>query len=1073
MPSLKGLVLHSRDFGYCKITAHVDQRVQIRFCGTNRDAWYSTQHVAEQRDFKWKPLPAGLKCEVKDRGICTITEPVFRVSETSGVHEYAVEFDGPGHETTRLSEVVLWPIPGSLIETPITRIANLQPDLLAHFRAREALTNALVQLHKESSGISALAASRIALLPHQAFVVGTVVDDPVWRYVLADEVGLGKTVEAGVIAHQLLASKPDARILVLCPGPLARQWLCEMHLSFTGRDFRLLDLHPVQRVRLGNWTRVISSIKVAIRDHAQGISTTHWDLVIVDEAHHLLWNDHQYEFIECLSQRVPRLLLLSAVPAREREEELLRLLRLIDPLWYRAGSVVAERFSELYAAQSVIGRRVRIVNSHLSEKDDEDLDLLHEDAKRLMSCNVLRDDEELTSLYSAACKEEIPRESRRLYQQLLDGVVARYRISRRILKNRRARLVDAELLTSVVRVCEVLRYGSEALEREIADVTLDLLQSLGRSAVDRIAMHTLFRKMAQAICDPVALYKITMSLSLPNSDSGARLLSDGSAVYDYDEHQALLEALGGSVGTFIDGTLLSRLRALVRAAIELEEPPRVSQLRRVLERLRLGGTGKILVFAGTYGTAESIAEALSAEFGPASIARFCHDLSDEEKEVQVTRFRHESNCTILISDESGGEGRNFQFADALVHFDLPWSVSAMEQRIGRLDRIGRDRPVKSIVLCPENTVEAAWLDCLDQGFGVFGKSISGLEFMLSHAEHRIIDSALSEGANAVLDLISSIRNQCDQERALDDADALTDVASFRSSNRYLHAVQATADARFEEAVPVYLRSIARSESARRVTDIKDPNLRVWRLRPDDVSNFPLLGLERDGANPLQERYGTFSRTTARERPDLDFFSVGHSVIDALVDAHRRYVHGRTFALRLQSPEISPGRYLSARWRVCASTSGGDDLSIERAIRYLYGRFVRALIDIDTGEALKDSDVLAISTAVEAASASLADLREVKLLELLEPCLNNWGARVAHLVEVSEEHAKQTYGARYGNLDNTFCEEMAADAAFVRRTRSDELPAYTQSLDACITAVRGVKLELDSIGVVCVLMPPRS
>ncbi|SPD63022.1 protein of unknown function [Cupriavidus taiwanensis] len=142
---------------------------------------YSTRVVAEQRDFKWKPLPVGLKCEVKGRGSCAIIDSSFRVNEASGVYEYVVEFDGDGRESAKLSERDLWPIPGSLIETPLTRMAGLQTDPWPHYLAREALIGALIQASKEVSGIEALAASRIALLPHQVFVVGTVVEDPVWR----------------------------------------------------------------------------------------------------------------------------------------------------------------------------------------------------------------------------------------------------------------------------------------------------------------------------------------------------------------------------------------------------------------------------------------------------------------------------------------------------------------------------------------------------------------------------------------------------------------------------------------------------------------------------------------------------------------------------------------------------------------------------------------------------------------------------------------------------------------------------------------------------------------------------
>ena len=124
--------------------------------------------------------------------------------------------------------------------------------------------------------------------------------------------------------------------------------------------------------------------------------------------------------------------------------------------------------------------------------------------------------------------------------------------------------------------------------------------------------------------------------------------------------------------------------------------------------------------------------------GSDAVASFRYDLADDRKEDEVLRFRRDPRCRVLVCDESGGEGRNFQFVDELIHFDLPWSVSAVEQRIGRLDRIGRVRTVRSVVLCPAGGIEEAWFRCLEEGFGVFGRSISGLEFMLRSTERLVV-----------------------------------------------------------------------------------------------------------------------------------------------------------------------------------------------------------------------------------------------------------------------------------------------------------------------------------------------
>ncbi|HRQ58639.1 MAG TPA: helicase-related protein [Azoarcus taiwanensis] len=872
--------------------------------------------------------------------------------------------------------------------------------------------------------------------------------------------GLGKTIEAGAIAHQLLAEKPDARILVLCPGPLSRQWLCEMHLSFGGRDFRLLDLHDPKQISLRAWPLVISSLKLAARGPRIQMLAAAWDLVIVDEAHQLLWNDSYYELVEQLAGKAPRLLLLSAVPARERETELMRLLRLIDPGRYREGGPVANRFSALYSAQAVIGRRLRIVARQLDNPDDLDPDQLQEDVERLLSIEVLSDDADLRALQCAAQDVARPADAIPHYQQLVDEVVSRYRISRRILKNRRTQLVDAELLRGIARKVEVVSYEPSPLEIQISAVALDLLQPLADSAnVD--ALQVLFRKVAQALCDPVALYEIANALIAGDRDTGVDpRIFDANAAFDYDEHEAVLDGCGAVFASRLDETGLKRWASLLRAAIEVPEHRRVGALKICLRGLLANGASKVLVFAGTVGTAEYVTEALVAEFGKEAVASFRHDLEDGEKERQVARFRRDPQCCVLVSDESGGEGRNFQFADVLVHFDLPWSVSAIEQRIGRLDRIGRDRPVRSFVICPADGLEAAWLRCLDQGFGVFARSISGLEFMLHTTERLVVTTAVEGGPVALIDMAPCIHEASERERATDDAEALTDAASFRSTSRYLRASENAGDEMLERAVPSYLRAIGRGDAAKQVTDVKDLNLRIWRLRPEEVTHYKLVGLERQGENPLDDRYGTFSRSVARDRPDLEFFAVGHPVVDAVAMAAYEHVRGRSLLVRVQTETVPPSLVLLSAWRVSNLHQRDPDPIPERALRLLGGRVVWSALDLETGESLDAAVAGQLANELVSETSAAYDVNRDQTVETFKPEPGGWSATLKELLERATVQAADVYEAKYREKDAVFCEQMMAEADTVTRTRSDEGAVYAQRLAATVDAVRRAKLGLD-------------
>lgn len=1057
----KGRVLVSKRFGYCKIIDERPGQVHVHFIGANRDAWYTVRAIKAPDDFEWSPIPVGMKCEVPGRGVCTVSEVALRPTTSEGIHEYIVTFEGDAAETARLNERVLWPIPGSLAETPLSKLASLETDPFASFRVREGFLRALLQIENESAGIRALAAGRVALLPHQAFVIGTVVDDPVWRYILADEVGLGKTIEAGAIAHQLLTEKPDARILVLCPGPLTRQWLCEMHQSFGGRHFRLLDLYGPGNTDTAKWPLIISSLKVADRNYAEQLTAKNWDLVIVDEAHRLLWNADHYKLVERVAGQTPRLLLLSAVPARERETELLRLLRLIEPERYTDGSIAAARFSELYAAQASIGRRLRIIARQLESPADLDRDQLNSDLRRLLDIPILQADAELQGHAHAAIETVDASEALQRYRRLLDEVVARYRISRRILKNRRGRLVDATLLGAVERSAQLLSYDPSPLETQIGAVALDLLRSIPSDTNDD-ALQVLFRKTIQAFCDPVALFEIAIALLAADDEArSAPLTFDTNAALDYDEHESLLSACGAMFSSRMDDGGLRRWTALLRAATEMPQSERLRTLRTYVRGAFERGAAKLLVFVGTHATAESVTEYLVDAFGDDAVATFRHDQADDEKEDEVLRFRRDPRCALLVSDESGGEGRNFQFVDELIHFDLPWSVAAVEQRIGRLDRIGRNRGVPSTVICPRGGIEEAWFRCLLDGFGVFARSISGLEFMLQTAERLAVTTALSSGPEGLADIVSAIRDASERERASDDAEAITDTASFRPSSRYLRQSTCDGDAGLEKALPPYLRSISRDGAAKQVTDRKDVGLRIWRLSPDAVTDYELAGLQREGDTPLNDRYGTFSREVARDRPDLEFYAVGHPLVDALAMAARRHIRGRTFVAKMCTSVASPPVVMVSAWRVGYLEEDGPHAVPELALRLLQRRVVWVIVDLTTNEALDP----AIATRLVAALTKedrVAEVDQDMAVGYIDAA-GEWSKTASALVEQAARHAQEAYKSKFGEKDAHLCEQLTRDAREMSRKRPDEGRHYARTRLATVAAVERATLYLDVLG----------
>ena len=255
---------------------------------------------------------------------------------------------------------------------PLLMLASHQQEGYPLFRSREKLRTSLTELVRQGGGLRALLASRIDLRPHQAYVAGIVLQDRLRRYLLADEVGLGKTVESGIVIQDLLSIRPDARVLILCPGALTQQWLCELYSKFNYQVFTLLELHgdptklPLERRR-----KVIAPLHAALGPTGEWIAKGQWDLVVVDEVHHLLASQPLFTFVEALSRSAVALLLLSALPAQRRKDDFLQLLSLLEP--HRYAGTPPHEFHLLYDSQTQIGRLLRRLRRRL-ESDQIDRD---------------------------------------------------------------------------------------------------------------------------------------------------------------------------------------------------------------------------------------------------------------------------------------------------------------------------------------------------------------------------------------------------------------------------------------------------------------------------------------------------------------------------------------------------------------------------------------------------------------------------------------------------------------------------------------------------------------------------
>jgi len=323
---------------------------------------------------------------------------------------------------------------------------------------------------------------------------------------------------------------------------------------------------------------------------------------------------------------------------------------------------------------------------------------------------------------------------------------------------------------------------------------------------------------------------------------------------------------------------------------------------------------KVLLFTESLATLESIRSLLSAD-GIEALG-YHGELPLVDRDRQVARFRDPDGPKLLLSTEVGGEGRNFQFAHHLVNYDLPWSPATMEQRIGRLDRIGQTQPVDIHVFDVRGTLASDVLSLLADAVGVFGETVGGLDAVLEEVEDRILELALATAADRteyrtalaarVAEARTAIRRAYDpllDERSFDReaVQALVDRAGTRigleldpedSLEDGLWAIARDLDERLEETV---------TELARRVGIGVDTDEQVEAFQCAFHFGHALKVEALPGLQLGEERtvLGTFWRDTAVEQEEIDFFATGHPIVEALFGFLRDGPYGRNACRAIQ------------------------------------------------------------------------------------------------------------------------------------------------------------------------------
>ena len=695
--------------------------------------------------------------------------PVESVSEQAGVLSYEI-VNGGAREW--VSELEL--DPHIQLSAPQDRVLNNQFDKLIDFQLRYATL-----MHRAATAghtVRGLLGARTSLLSHQMYIAHEVGRRFAPRVLLADEVGLGKTIEAGLILSQQLLTGRAARVLVIVPDALIHQWLVEMlrrfNLSFSLFDqSRLEEGHEASPFDSEQLVLTAYSLFRRSAEARAMALDADWDIVVVDEAHHLNWQESDrgelYQFVENLSQLCSGLLLLTATPEQAGVESHFARLRLLDPNRF-------QDFAQFQEEQQHYGQWNAVIE--------------------------------------ALQVDEVP-------PQIPEGI----------------------------------------------DLTLEPEQQI-RQLLDRYGTgRVLFRNTRSSVPGFPKRRLHPAPLPFPSCYSEVRQ-------YLYPEQT-------------------------VEESLWLAEDPRVHWLEETLRSLR---PAKVLIIAANANTALALEHHLHLRAG-IRCAAFHEGLSLIERDRAAAFFADDiGGAQALICSEIGSEGRNFQFAHHLICFDLPENPDLLEQRIGRLDRIGQEQDVQIHVPYLEDSAQAVLYRWHNEGLTAFTTACA--------VGHTVYEQVLTPLTLALEDPLGDNDELIAVSRALREnleremeqgRDRLLELNSHDPTQG-----QAVIDAVRREEAPEQIEQYAELLFDRIgiTQDLHSDTCYV--LRPSEIMiTGDLPGLDEDGTTV------TFSRSTALARDDVQFLTWEHPLIREAMSIVAASELGNAAIGTLKHPKIRPGTVL--------------------------------------------------------------------------------------------------------------------------------------------------------------------
>ncbi|MFX0154985.1 MAG: SNF2-related protein [Candidatus Hodarchaeota archaeon] len=771
----------------------------------------------------------------------------------------------------------------------------------------------------KSYQIKCITNSRLSLMPHQINVTHRLSEEHFPRIILADEVGLGKTIEAGIYIKEMMARDLAERILIIVPASLVKQWQFEMQNKFN-ISFTIYDGKKVKELkRKGSYRHleifqnpfyydnlIICSLQFARnRKYIELLSGISWDIVIFDEAHHIrryLINATtgnyretlNYELARNLSTKSESMLLLTATPLQLYSFELFSLIELIHP-------EIFENFSDFEHFRKNMPF-INLLTTNLNNLEKLNNFEVKNTIKLLKDLRYIEKNKNIDEILS-----KLKDDSFKL--NLLNKIAEDHTLSKFLIRNRKKNVFAEDVLNK--RIVNTIMVNPTREELEVYNEIRLYLAKIYNSSISKenVGIGFVITTLQKLLTSSKYAFLKSLERRLDQIDSYKNILLDTDIIKkgNPEYYESELEDQYLDIDETFNKTekekkdeeidLLNQEKILKEFYNKLKALPYDSKSDKLLELLEKIYTQnpneKIIIFTqfvDTLNHLKNLIENLNHQF---RVELFYGGLDSIQKDEAVERFRNSKKFSILISTEIGGEGRNFQFCRILINYDLPWNPMKLEQRIGRLDRIGQEsQEIYIYNFFLEGTVETDVLHALIKRINLFEESIGILEPIIGRVEKDFKGVIFAEEDGKKRKKLNEFYRTLDDEirKAKEIEMQLDDLMIDKRSFQMEGLVSSLAS-----CIDVKLTHNELYLLMKYFFDLNDKQYGVLEDIQDNLEDITTdfnfqskIKIKEKLLNKLKYRLlneyrGTFNLEIARKREEIDFFALGHPLINSILD----------------------------------------------------------------------------------------------------------------------------------------------------------------------------------------------